>query len=100
MQKLPNLATCSKKELGLFVVAILGLSANFFLFAQALNYISPTTNQVLWLLAPFTMILLGVLVFKEQFGVFQKLGSSLLMIGLIAFSTINSVRFCSLTTIH
>lgn len=84
-KKLPNLATCSKKELGLFVVAILGLSANFFLFAQALNYISPTTNQVLWLLAPFTMILLGVLVFKEEFGVFQKLGSSLLMIGLIAF---------------
>lgn len=84
-KKLPNLTACSRKELGLIILGALGLSANFFLFAQALYYISPTTNQVLWLLAPFTMILLGVLLFKEKFGFFQKLGSTLLIIGLIAF---------------
>ncbi|HGO5815258.1 TPA: DMT family transporter [Mannheimia haemolytica] len=84
-KKLPNLTACSKKDFGLLAIGALGLSANFFLFAQALYYISPTTNQVLWLLAPFTMILIGILVFKERFGFFQKLGSSLLLVGLIAF---------------
>ncbi|QLB15531.1 hypothetical protein A6B39_08735 [Mannheimia granulomatis] len=84
-KKLPNLAACRKKDFGLLILGVLGLSANFFLFAQALYYISPTTNQVLWLLAPFTMILLGVFLFNEKFGFFQKLGSSLLILGLIAF---------------
>lgn len=84
-KRLPKLTACTRKDFALILLGVVGLSANFFLFAEALHYVSPTTNQVLWQLAPFTMILLGGVLFKEKFGFFQKLGFSLLMIGLIAF---------------
>ncbi|MEG9544484.1 DMT family transporter [Mannheimia sp. HC-2023] len=84
-KRLPKLTACSKKEFSLILLGVCGLAANFFLFAEALHYVSPVTNQVLWQLAPFSMILLGVLLFKEKFGFFQKLGFMLLIAGLIAF---------------
>lgn len=84
-KKLPQFAACSAKEWKLLLLGVIGLSANFFLFAEALYYVSPTTNQVLWQLAPFTMIICGIFFFKEQFGRFQKIGFVLLIIGLTAF---------------
>lgn len=84
-KKLPKLTACSKKEWGLIALGMLGLSGNFFLIAASLHHISPTTTQVLWQFAPFTMIFLGVFLFKEPLGFFQKLGFLLLIIGLIAF---------------
>ncbi|MCO4167535.1 DMT family transporter [Actinobacillus suis] len=81
--RLPKLAKLTLKDGG--CLGVIGLSINFVLFADALNYISPTTDQVLWQLAPFTMILCGVLFFKEQLKFFQKIGFALLVIGLIAF---------------
>ncbi len=96
-KRLPKLTACSKKELGLILLGVCGLSANFFLFAEALHYVSPTINQVLWQLAPFSMILLGVLLFKEKFGLFQKIGFVLLIAGLVAFLTINLLKFYSST---
>ncbi|AFU18164.1 DMT family transporter [Actinobacillus suis] len=82
--RLPKLAKLTLKDGG-GCLGVIGLSINFVLFADALNYISPTTDQVLWQLAPFTMILCGVLFFKEQLKFFQKIGFALLVIGLIAF---------------
>lgn len=84
-KKLPKRTAFTPKVLGLIALGILGLSANFFLFAEALHYISPTTNQVLWQLAPFSMMLCGVWLFKEPFGKHQKIGLILLIVGLIAF---------------
>ena len=68
-------------------------SANFVLVAMGLHYISPTTTQVLWQLSPFTMILVGVGVFKEAFTHWQKIGLMLLLTGLVMFSTTNSANF-------
>ncbi|WGE88859.1 DMT family transporter [Actinobacillus arthritidis] len=84
-RRLPKLAKLSLKDWGWVCLGVIGLSTNFVLFADALNYISPTTDQVLWQLAPFTMILCGILFFKEQLKLFQKVGFILLVIGLIAF---------------
>ncbi|WGE31374.1 DMT family transporter [Actinobacillus genomosp. 2] len=84
-RRLPKLAKLSLKDWGWVCLGVIGLSTNFVLFADALNYISPTTDQVLWQLAPFTMILCGILFFKEQLKFFQKVGFILLVIGLIAF---------------
>ncbi|WP_150539892.1 DMT family transporter [Actinobacillus vicugnae] len=84
-RRLPKLTELSLKDWGWCVLGVIGLSINFVLFADALNYISPTTNQVLWQLAPFSMILCGVLFFKEELKFFQKIGFALLIIGLIAF---------------
>lgn len=84
-KRLPKLSTLSAKMWGVAVIGTIGLAINFVLFSKALHYISPTTDQVLWQLAPFTMILCGVFFFKEQFRFFQKIGFVLLISGLIAF---------------
>ena len=67
------------------MLGIVGISANFVLVAMGLHYISPTTTQVLWQLSPFTMILVGVGVFKEAFTRWQKIGLMLLLTGLVMF---------------
>lgn len=83
--KLPRPSEFSKQTLFLLVLGIIGISANFVLVAMGLHYISPTTTQVLWQLSPFTMILVGVGVFKEAFTHWQKIGLMLLLTGLAMF---------------
>ena len=83
--KLPRPFEFSKQTLFLLVLGIIGISANFVLVALGLHYISPTTTQVLWQLSPFTMILVGVGVFKEAFTHWQKIGLMLLLTGLAMF---------------
>ncbi len=84
-KKLPKLTAFTPRFLWLIGLGVVGLSLNFFLFSYSLNFISPTTSQVLWQIAPFTMILCGVVIFEEPFGRHQKIGLLLLLIGLIAF---------------
>lgn len=84
-KKLPKFTACTYKHFGLMLLGTLGLSGNFFLVAEGLHYISPTTTQVLWQFSPFLMIFLGVMLFKEPFTYSQKIGFLLLIIGLIAF---------------
>lgn len=84
-KRLPTASAFTPRIIKLIILGVIGLAGNFFLFSEALNYISPTTNQVLWQLAPFTMILCGVLIFKEKFGFHQKIGLILLVGGLLAF---------------
>ena len=83
--KLPRPSEFSRQTLFLLVLGIIGISANFVLVAMGLHYISPTTTQVLWQLSPFTMILVGVGVFKEAFTHWQKIGLMLLLTGLAMF---------------
>ena len=83
--KLPRPSEFSKQTLFLLLLGIIGISANFVLVAMGLHYISPTTTQVLWQLSPFTMILVGVGVFKEAFTHWQKIGLMLLLTGLVMF---------------
>ncbi|MCK3654825.1 hypothetical protein A4G19_03310 [Pasteurellaceae bacterium Macca] len=84
-KKLPKLTAFTPKIWSWIVLGVVGLSANFFLFSYGLNFISPTTIQVLWQLAPFCMMLCGIVIFKEQFGLHQKIGLVILLIGLILF---------------
>lgn len=84
-KKLPQRTAFSPRVFGLFMVGIVGLSANFFLFSYGLNFILPTTSQVLWQLAPFTMMLCAVLFFREPFQFHQKIGLAMLLLGLGLF---------------
>lgn len=84
-KKLPKRTAFTPRTLGLAAIGVVGLSANFFLFSYGLNFIAPTTSQVLWQLAPFTMILCGVWLFKEPFKRHQKIGLAMLLIGLGLF---------------
>ncbi|MCG7656004.1 DMT family transporter [Wielerella bovis] len=82
---LPKWLQFSQRHVLLLLMGVVGLTCNFTFFAKALNYISPTTIQVLWQLAPFAMMTCGIIVFKETLGRFQKIGALVLVIGLIAF---------------
>ncbi|MDH2998524.1 hypothetical protein A1D22_11000 [Pasteurellaceae bacterium LFhippo2] len=84
-KKLPKTSLFKGKIPWLIAMGVIGLSGNFFLFSYALHFITPMTSQVLWQLAPFIMLLCGVLIFKEKFGLHQKIGLVLLIVGLIAF---------------
>lgn len=84
-RRLPSRRAFSRRQIKWFIFGVLGLAGNFFLFSSSLNHISPTTLQVLWQLAPFTMMLCGIVIFKEPFGQHQKIGTLLLIIGLAAF---------------
>ena len=83
--RLPRTGVFSIRAFALLALGVLGISGNFVLVAVGLRHISPTTTQILWQLAPFTMILVGVLLFKEAFTRWQKIGLFCLMAGLALF---------------
>ena len=84
-KKLPKVTALSRKDLGLLLLGISGLSGNFFLFNLALRYIPATTSQVISPLSSFAMILCGAFLFKETIRLNQKLGFIVVIIGLILF---------------
>ena len=83
--KLPQWRALKRDQLGLLLLAIIGLSANFYLFNLALKYIPPTSSQVLSPLSSFIMLFAGVFLFKEQIGRHQKWGLGILILGLVLF---------------
>lgn len=83
--RLPKRRDFSWHSFRLLLLGVAGISANFVLIAQGLHYISPTTTQVLWQISPFTMIVVGVLVFKDRMTAAQKIGLVLLLAGLLMF---------------
>lgn len=82
---LPNLTALHRRYVWLILLGIFGLSVNFVLFNVALQYIPPTTSQVLSPLSSFVMLFVGVFVFKEKMGAHQKIGLLVLIVGLILF---------------
>lgn len=85
MGKMPRASSFSRQTFALLALGVLGISGNFVLMAVGLHYISPTATQILWQLAPFTMILVGTLLFKEVFTRWQKIGLLCLLAGLALF---------------
>ncbi len=67
------------------LLGVLGLAGNFYLFNAALQYIPPTTSQILSPVSAFLMLLAGVFLFKEKMLINQKIGLILLLIGLGLF---------------
>ncbi|QIM64173.1 DMT family transporter [Frederiksenia canicola] len=84
VKKLPDLTAC-KDSWQYILLGVFGLTAYFVGSSYALTLIEATTSQVLWQLSPFTMMICGVVIFKEKFGKHQKIGLALLIIGLVAF---------------
>ncbi|RPE82743.1 drug/metabolite transporter (DMT)-like permease [Vespertiliibacter pulmonis] len=83
--KLPKFKSLTVQQYKFMLLGILGLGANFYLFNLSLNYITPTAAQVLSPLTSFAMLFSGILLFKERFGLHQKIGLALLLIGLPLF---------------
>ena len=80
MRKLMNVNVAS-----LMLVSVVGLLANYILYLSGLNFLSAETGQVVIQLAPFLMMLGGVVLFKEQLLRWQKIGAAVLVAGLLLF---------------
>ncbi|PJG85450.1 DMT family transporter [Conservatibacter flavescens] len=85
MGALPKLVGLHRRFWWLLLVAVIGLAMNFWLYNVALQYIPPTTSQVLSPLSSFIMLFVGVLLFKEKIGLHQKISVVILFIGLVFF---------------
>ncbi len=84
--KLPQAALLfTPKVAKLMLIAVLGLLSNYILYLTGLNYLSAETGQVVIQLAPFLMMLGGVIIFKERLLLWQKMGAVILLAGLLLF---------------
>lgn len=84
--KLPKLALLKQLKIAwLMVVAIVGLLLNYILYLSGLNLLTAETAQTLIQLAPFLMMLGGIIIFKERLLFWQQVGAVLLVVGLLLF---------------
>lgn len=84
--KLPSITLMrNKKVLWLMLIAIVGLLSNYIMYLSGLNFLTAETGQVVIQLAPFLMMLGGVVIFKERLLLWQKIGALLLVAGLLLF---------------
>lgn len=84
-RKLPPLMQVSSATRWLLVVAALGLSSNYFLFSYSLNFVNGETSEAVIQLTTLFLILGGVIIYREPFLGIQKLGTLLIVIGLLLF---------------
>ncbi|NQV69989.1 MAG: DMT family transporter [Pseudohongiella sp.] len=67
------------------LLAAAGLCCNYFLFSYSLNFVNGETTEVVIQLTTLFLILGGVIIYKEPFFALQKLGTSLIVVGLLLF---------------
>lgn len=84
-KKLPTLANLTRRHVYLLLLGIFGLACNFYLFNLALNYIPPAASQVISPFSSLVMAFIGVYLFKEHFGIHQKIGFVIVLVGLALF---------------
>lgn len=84
--KLPKLALLKQGKIAwLMSIAVVGLLLNYILYLSGLNLLTAETAQTLIQLAPFLMMLGGIIIFKEQLLFWQRVGAVLLVFGLLLF---------------
>ncbi len=69
----------------LLLLAALGLCGNYVSFAYSLNFVNAETSEAVIQLTTLFLILGGVVVYREPFGRMQRLGSALILAGLVLF---------------
>lgn len=84
-KKLPKISQFLPRYRLLALVGVIGLAGNFVLFNTSLKYIEPSIAQIFGQLSSFTMMIFGVVFFKEKLRLNQKIGLSLLIVGLVLF---------------
>lgn len=78
-------ALSGQKFIWLLLIAVGGLLANYILYLLGLQMLTAETAQVVIQLAPFLMMLGGIFIFREQLLLWQKIGATLLVGGLLLF---------------
>ena len=84
-RQLPDPRQLSKSTLALVLFASVMLVLNYTTNVIGLDYLNPETVQVIMQLAPFLLMLGGVVIFKERFTRFQTFGAGILLIGMLLF---------------
>ncbi|AHM76007.1 DMT family transporter [Yersinia hibernica] len=74
-----------RRWLVLLIIATCGLLGNFIFFSSSLQYLSPTTSQVIGQLSPVGMMVASVLILKERMRITQVIGAGMLICGLLLF---------------
>ena len=84
--KLPAIKQLTQpKVVKLMLIAIAGLLSNYIMYLSGLHYLTAETGQVVIQLAPFLMMIGGVILFKERLLLWQKIGAITLVAGLLLF---------------
>lgn len=84
-RRLPAVSSLTRRDWLLLGVALLGLVANYLLYLVALRHVTPTVNQTVIQLSPMFLLLGGLIVFREHFSHWQRLGFVALVLGLVLF---------------
>ncbi|CFR18897.1 DMT family transporter [Yersinia kristensenii] len=85
-RQLPSLKLFRQRRwLVLLIIATCGLLGNFIFFSSSLQYLSPTTSQVIGQLSPVGMMVASVLILKERMRINQIIGAIMLICGLMLF---------------
>lgn len=85
-QALPNVRALTERRYArLLAIAVIGLLLNYILYLMGLHLLTAETAQVVIQLAPFLMMLGGIVLFGERLSLWQQLGAVLLVAGLLLF---------------
>jgi drug/metabolite transporter (DMT)-like permease len=84
-RKLPAPMQVSRGIRWSLLIAAVCLCSNYFLFSYSLNFVNGETSEAVIQLTTLFLILGGVVVYKEAFIGIQKLGTVLIVIGLLLF---------------
>ncbi|WP_395343728.1 DMT family transporter [Ningiella sp. W23] len=82
---LPKLRQVHKNSWIILVFGTLVLLVNYVTNVIALDYVSPSTVQLVLQIAPFLLMLGGVVFYKEGFSQLQVFGAAMLILGLLLF---------------
>jgi len=83
--QLPKLTKVNSRIRWFLAIAAIGLSSNYYLFSFSLNFINGETSEAVIQLTTLFLIIGGVLIYKEPFVGVQKIGTALIVLGLILF---------------
>ena len=84
-RKLPQLLRQGIQIKWFLLFASAGLCINYFLFSYSLNFVNGETSEAVIQLTTLFLILGGVFVYKEPFFAVQKVGTALIVCGLLLF---------------
>jgi len=83
--ELPAVGRLSASTRRWLAIATLGLAGNYMLYVIGLDLTTPSVAQVVIQLAPFLLLFAGVVVFREAFSRWQRLGCAILVMGMLLF---------------
>lgn len=84
-RKLPQVSRQAAQIKWFLLFAATGLCINYFLFSYSLNFVNGETSEAVIQLTTLFLILGGVFVYKEPFFAVQKVGTALIIGGLLLF---------------